>query len=465
MKKVLITISIFAMLLCFNLTSFAAYLGDVDGNGKITASDARTILRVSAKLDKLDDSKFNFADVNNDKKITASDARSVLRMSARLESLKELTTKETTTKAPTTKPPVTDVQKNPTVKADKNKVQIYRGTSEIINVEVLNIDEYVLDVELRTNSDAELSSDIKCEVAENGKKAKITLTVNEVFIGEKTMNLYVRVKKPGAKLATTYVSIPVNVCYETQEVFDGLSVTYLKDRDFVYDEEKDEYILRFGLTSSANKYLSTYGRLSMRIVNSDDIVVYSKTYDVTPDDFSNWSNLFVTKYLFSMKIPASELIVGDTENGKIYMEFITPWIYFPEAYLSVSNLPARSILDDCSVELPELPIELTDYTYSGFADYKFRVDDITYEFEENSDGTVDLRFYFSGEKTFDNDGDNYSSRCYISYKLYDSDGYVVKSDSVRSDALKVGEKQKNIESYKIYNLQPGTYRLELLDSD
>lgn len=487
MKKILIAISILCMLTCFNLTSFAAYVGDVDGNGKITASDARIILRVSAKLDKLDDSKTKFADVNGDKKITASDARTVLRMSAKLEALKELTTKETTTKAPTTKAPttkapttkptttkptvtetttkepVTEAPKSPKVTADREKVEIYRGTSEVINVEVANIDEYVLDVELR-GDDAELSSDIKYEVQENGKKAKITLTVNEVFIGDKTMTLYVRVKKPGAKLATTYVSIPVNVCYELAEITDGISVKYLSDREFVYDEDTDEYILRFGLTSSASKYLSTYGRLSMRIVNNDNDVVYSTTYDLTPDDFTNWSNLYVTKYLFSMRIPAADIIEGETKNGKVYIKLVTPWCEFNEGYVSVSNLPKHSIVDDCSLELPELPRELIDYTYSGFADSKFRVNDITYEFAENYDGTVNLILYFSGEKTYDNDGDNYSASCYMDYKLYDAEGYVVSSGYALSDKLKTGDKQKNIKEI-IYNLAPGSYNLELLDRD
>ena len=111
MKKIVVLIFTIVAILCLNLTSYSAYLGDIDGNGKITASDARAILRISAKLDKLDDNKTVFADVNNDLKITASDARIVLRMSAKLDSLQELTTKATvaeiTTILTTTKP-ITD---------------------------------------------------------------------------------------------------------------------------------------------------------------------------------------------------------------------------------------------------------------------------------------------------------------------------------------------------------------------
>ncbi len=87
---------IFSVMLCiiviFSLTvcASAAYYGDVDGNGKITASDARVILRASAKIDSLDVDKVPVADVNGDNKITAADARKVLRMSARLEDLVEI---------------------------------------------------------------------------------------------------------------------------------------------------------------------------------------------------------------------------------------------------------------------------------------------------------------------------------------------------------------------------------------
>lgn len=60
-------------------------LGDVDLNGKITASDARLALRYSAKLEKLTQEQLRNADVNKDKKVTSSDARIILRVSAGLE--------------------------------------------------------------------------------------------------------------------------------------------------------------------------------------------------------------------------------------------------------------------------------------------------------------------------------------------------------------------------------------------
>lgn len=60
--------------------------GDVNNDGKITAADARIVLRASAQLEKLDEKATSVADVNKDNKITAADARTILRVSAQIES-------------------------------------------------------------------------------------------------------------------------------------------------------------------------------------------------------------------------------------------------------------------------------------------------------------------------------------------------------------------------------------------
>ena len=66
------------------------HLGDVDSNGQITASDARLILRYSAKLEKFTDTQILSSDINADGKVTASDARLLLRYVAGLVILKYL---------------------------------------------------------------------------------------------------------------------------------------------------------------------------------------------------------------------------------------------------------------------------------------------------------------------------------------------------------------------------------------
>lgn len=59
--------------------------GDINGDGKVSAVDARMALRCSAKLQTLTEEQMKAADVNGDGKVTAVDARLILRVSAKLQ--------------------------------------------------------------------------------------------------------------------------------------------------------------------------------------------------------------------------------------------------------------------------------------------------------------------------------------------------------------------------------------------
>ena len=62
-------------------------LGDVDGDGNITVSDARLALRQAIKLENYAEgsAKFLSCDVDKDKKVSVSDARSILRVAIKLD--------------------------------------------------------------------------------------------------------------------------------------------------------------------------------------------------------------------------------------------------------------------------------------------------------------------------------------------------------------------------------------------
>ena len=64
-----------------------AVLGDVDGDGEITAADARLALRCSIELEKYErgSREFRSADVGSDGEVTASDARAILRVAIELD--------------------------------------------------------------------------------------------------------------------------------------------------------------------------------------------------------------------------------------------------------------------------------------------------------------------------------------------------------------------------------------------
>ena len=72
----------------YNGTEYTVIIkGDTKADGKVTAADARTILRISAKLDTPDEITSAAADINSDGKISSSEARDALRFSAKLTSV------------------------------------------------------------------------------------------------------------------------------------------------------------------------------------------------------------------------------------------------------------------------------------------------------------------------------------------------------------------------------------------
>ncbi len=67
--------------------SAAGYLGDVNGDGKVSTSDARLILRHAVKLDDIPEAFLTAANVDQKGDINTSDARLALRMAVELEPL------------------------------------------------------------------------------------------------------------------------------------------------------------------------------------------------------------------------------------------------------------------------------------------------------------------------------------------------------------------------------------------
>lgn len=125
------------------LSPSAALLGDVDFNGKVTASDARMILRVSAQLEKFDTRRIKAADMNGDGKISALDARMALRISASLsptvtyrDETTKTTEKQTETKKNTTEKNTTGKNVSKKIPAAKPKftsgeIPAYKGNPSV----------------------------------------------------------------------------------------------------------------------------------------------------------------------------------------------------------------------------------------------------------------------------------------------------------------------------------------------
>lgn len=72
------------------LTECAYCPGDLNGDKKVNAADARLVLRSAVGIDTILDTRFNAADTNADGKITAGDARTLLRIAVGLDAADSL---------------------------------------------------------------------------------------------------------------------------------------------------------------------------------------------------------------------------------------------------------------------------------------------------------------------------------------------------------------------------------------
>ncbi len=112
MKNRIITVLLTISLMCSFALIFGsaadAKLGDVNGDGKVNAADARETLRISAGLTVATDEQKLLADANGDGKVTAYDARMILRAAAKIEALPEMPTSETSTESTTAEEPSTE---------------------------------------------------------------------------------------------------------------------------------------------------------------------------------------------------------------------------------------------------------------------------------------------------------------------------------------------------------------------
>lgn len=67
------------------MQAYVRVMGDIDGDGKVTAADARLALRAAVDLDILTEEQLKAADMDGDGKVTAADARLILRKAVNLE--------------------------------------------------------------------------------------------------------------------------------------------------------------------------------------------------------------------------------------------------------------------------------------------------------------------------------------------------------------------------------------------
>ena len=240
----------------------------------------------------------------------------------------------------------------------------------------------------------------------------------------------------------------------------GPQVETMKGWSFQYNEGTKDYSLFFGLTDKNDKYLAAEADVSIRIEDENGAIVYEGTKSITKDDFGIYSSQAAgERFLANVRIPENEISAGGSTTGTVYFTVSDGKTFsFDECNCSALYcLPVK----DIQLSIDTLPVELQQKGYDGSIESKVTITDVKYSVD-SSLSSPRMTITLSGEKTFGKGGN--LSYDIISYKLLDSEGYLVDSGQVYlGTSLNTGDKFRD-DSLVVYNLTPGeTYTLQLLD--
>lgn len=230
----------------------------------------------------------------------------------------------------------------------------------------------------------------------------------------------------------------------------------LKGWSFQSNSGTNDYSLFFGLLNSNDKYIAADIDVDIRIVNDADEEVYSATKSVTSKDFGDYESKVAGKqYLANVRIPASDIKSGKSNNGTVYLTvYKGDTVRFDEV-----NCTALYCLPVADIQLSAegLPTEIKVKGYDGATESILQITEISYVHEKEY--TSRLKITFLGQKTYGN-----SSRYdIISYKLYDSNEYIIDSGNVYLKSLDAGDKFKD-DSIVVYDIIPGeNYTLQFTE--
>ena len=282
------------------------------------------------------------------------------------------------------------------------------------------------------------------------KQGKVVGITSSSFIDGQNLNLAIPVKE----IDNISTQNPVTL----KEFFEqtGHGVEWISNYRFQYYAKENTYVLLFQLSDKNKNPTSAIGMVDIRIVNNDGISVYDKKHTFSEGDFEEWIYDDIEEmYVATIYISPFRIDSGSTEYGTVFFEVYGDDYSFDECSIEVFNLPIKPL----TIQLPQLPLTIHDYGYSSKIQATLRIDSITYEkvYEDS------LYIYFSGEKTYDVDGDNSDSWISFDWKLYDSGNYLIDNGTFYTDNISVGDKFKNKDVFVADGIKLGeSYRLVIV---
>lgn len=120
-------------------------------------------------------------------------------------------------------------------------------------------------------------------------------------------------------------------------------VEWISDWRFQYYADEDTYVLLFQLADKDKVPMSASGTVEIRIVNDNDVTVYSKTHNFTAANFEEWIYDDTDEmYLATIYISPQSIAKGSTEYGTVYFEVYGDGYSFEECTESVFDLPTSA---------------------------------------------------------------------------------------------------------------------------
>lgn len=262
---------------------------------------------------------------------------------------------------------------------------------------------------------------------------------------------------------TTDSTSNINTTETTPPKIDSVNsedkVAYISQRQIWHNDNEQHYVLVFSLLDANEREIAAPADVSVSIVNKKGESIFNKQYHLTEENFQTWyyNNGAIKKYQATIYINDEELLEGNSDTGTIAFVVQNEGHFsFDTSELDIYKLPKIDITKQCCLILPQTPQVVT--YMSGTCIYSsVAVTDITYSFEESyEDGKVNLHIYFDGSKVVGSP-EHFAK---IEYKIYDINGYIVKTGQWAMMGLSESDKFENQESI-VYNLPIGEYRLEL----
>lgn len=144
-------------------------------------------------------------------------------------------------------------------------------------------------------------------------------------------------------------------------------VEWISDWRFQYYADEDTYVLLFQLADKDEVPMSANGTVEIRIVNDDNVTVYSKTHNFTAADFEEWIYDDTDEmYLATIYISPQSIKGGSTAYGTVYFEVYGTGYSFEECTEYIDCLPTS---DNSSVKPQTVGVRTISFSDKFTAEY------------------------------------------------------------------------------------------------